>query len=256
MSWKRWHWIKRTLETSEHIEFIHGVYAWLDRVFGIRGLVLSALLTVTSSVWALVEQLSAPLIFTVGLAVFALTLVILNQFRRQHPSTDVIGKRKQAQQEPQIHSTVADATELTTTLPKRETPSDVARKSYYLTEPHDNLAEAMREAKTRNMPVFLVIYDENHSSQSRLAYCLMWFLEWDSVKKLVRDYFVSAMVSSSHADVRKFIPADDLLELARRVVLTPTGDVLRNVPVYANPEVASREINEDIASWDKHVSGQ
>jgi hypothetical protein len=83
-----------------------------------------------------------------------------------------------------------------------QTPSEVARKKYYLKEPHDNLAAALRESKEKNMPMFLVIYDEHHSTQSQLSHCLMWFMNFETTKKLVRDYFVSALVPSSSIDAR------------------------------------------------------
>lgn len=136
----------------------------------------------------------------------------------------------------------------------KKSPSDLAREKYFLKPPHNNLADALREAKARNMPIFLVIYDESNAQQSRLSHCLMWFLDYNSNKKLLQDYFVSALVASSNFDVREFVPSDDPLERARRVVLTPSKKILTNMPVIANPDAALEEIRADIQKWEKENS--
>jgi hypothetical protein len=80
--WKLFRWFKRALETGEHVEFIHGIVEWVERVFGIRLAVVSLLLSGASSAWAWIKGRELVEIFIVGLAVLALALLIANQWMR------------------------------------------------------------------------------------------------------------------------------------------------------------------------------
>jgi len=114
---------------------------------------------------------------------------------------------------------------------------------FFLREPHCNLGTARAEAEARNLPLFVVIYDELHSSHSRLNHCLGYFMEWETTKRLVDEHFVVVMGPSSDAELGKLVPSDDPLEECRWVVLNGT-DLVRSESVYANSTEGRKRIRE------------
>ncbi|MDI5934682.1 hypothetical protein [Halomonas kalidii] len=110
------------------------------------------------------------------------------------------------------------------------------RHPFFIREPHNTITGAQKEARESAKLVFLVIYDQDHPSQSKLYYSLGCFLDYFTTKKLVDDHFVSALVPLSSSGARDLVPQDDPLENALWVVLGTDGQILRRESVYANPD--------------------
>lgn len=111
---------------------------------------------------------------------------------------------------------------------------------------YTNLPEAKKEATRQGLPLFMVIYDGQHPKRSRIYYSLTHFLDYQTVKDLVRENFVQALVDYHSTGVAELVPSDDPLENCRLVVMAPNGDVVRSEGVYANPDVALRQVREDV----------
>jgi hypothetical protein len=112
---------------------------------------------------------------------------------------------------------------------------------FFLRAPHTDLATARVEANARDIPLFVVVYDENHSSRSRLNLCLGYFMEWETTKRLVDEHFIVAVGPSSEAEFGKLVPIDDPLEECRWIVLD-ADKVVRSESVYANPNEGRRRV--------------
>ena len=120
---------------------------------------------------------------------------------------------------------------------------------FFLNPPFDNLKAALSKSRERNMPVFTVIYDNDHPTRSKLSYSLGYFMEYQTTKRLVDEYFVAAVVPIHQADARKLIPEDDPLENCRLVVIRPDGHVLYSEGVYANPDEGLKRVRAIISQW-------
>jgi hypothetical protein len=103
------------------------------------------------------------------------------------------------------------------------------------------MATARAEAAARGVPLFVAVYDENHSSRSRMDYCLAYFMEWEITKRLVDQHFVVAIGASSDPAFGELVPADDLLEECRWIVLDGEK-VIRSEPFYANPREGRKRV--------------
>lgn len=121
---------------------------------------------------------------------------------------------------------------------------------FFMRAPHTNLWEAREEAEARGLPVFAVIYDPDHSSRSRLDYCLGYFMEWEATKRLVDQHFVAAIGPSSDPDFGQLVPEDDPLEECRLVIFDASG-TLRSEAVYANPREGHKRVRSTIESFGR-----
>lgn len=122
------------------------------------------------------------------------------------------------------------------------------RHPFFIREPHKTIPGALQEAKKSAKPVFLVIYDQDHPSQSKLYYSLGCFLDYFTTKKLVDDHFVSALVPLSSSGAKDLVPQDDPLENALWIVLGTNGEILRREGVYANPDEGLKRVRAVIGS--------
>jgi hypothetical protein len=120
---------------------------------------------------------------------------------------------------------------------------------FFLNPPFDDFKTAFSKAFERNVPVFTVIYDNDHPSKSKLTHSLGYFMEYQTTKKLVDEYFVTAVVPVHQADIRKLIPKDDPLENCRLVVIRADGHVLYSEGVYANPDEGLKRVRAIIDQW-------
>jgi predicted ATPase len=112
-----------------------------------------------------------------------------------------------------------------------------------------DLDEAFARAREEHRPVFMVIYDSKRPSQSKLQYSLGYFMEYDTTKQLVQANFVQALLDVHAAGVRQYVPADDPLENCLLVLAAPTGKILRQETVYANPDEAMIRVREMVQMW-------
>lgn len=122
------------------------------------------------------------------------------------------------------------------------------RHPFFIREPHKSISEALQDAKKSAKPLFLVIYDQDHPSQSKLYYALGCFLEYFTTKKLVDDHFVFALVPLSSPGAKDLVPLDDPLESALWVVLSADGEILQRESVYANPDEGLKRVRTIIGS--------
>lgn len=123
----------------------------------------------------------------------------------------------------------------------------VPSASLFLHSPLTTMREAMDAATSSNKPVFLIVYDPTHPTQSKLAYSLGYFLEYMTTRKLVDQHFVTALVPNTDDEASKLIPADDPLENSRWIVLSPSGKVLLSEGVYANADEGLKRTRAAIA---------
>ncbi len=121
---------------------------------------------------------------------------------------------------------------------------------FFSGEVFNDLAEAKRAAEEREVPMFIVIYDNKHFRKSKLEYSLGYFMEYPTTKKLVNENFVQVLLQSEREEASKLVPQDDPLENSLLVVLTPDGSILRQEGVYANPDEGLRRVREDIKKWE------
>lgn len=120
---------------------------------------------------------------------------------------------------------------------------------FFLGRVIESLALAKEIASAEKLPIFMVIYDENHPTKSKLNFSLGYFLEYDTTKRLVRDHFVQ-VVQPLSPDVVQYIPADEPLENCLLVVLSPSGTIIRREGVYANPDEGLKRTRELITAWE------
>lgn len=113
--------------------------------------------------------------------------------------------------------------------------------------PAGSLVEAVANARKTGRPIFLVVYDPNHPTRSRLAPTLGYFLEYETTRKLVAEHFESAVVSASDLEAKALIPRDDPLEKPRWIVLTAEGKQIRSEGLCANPDEGLKRTREVIA---------
>lgn len=107
---------------------------------------------------------------------------------------------------------------------------------YFLRPPHDDLQTAKDEAAERGLLLFVVVYDPDHPTHSKIDHSLGYFMEYQTVKRLVDQHFVPIVGPSSDAQLSNLVPVDKPLENCLWVVMSPHGQILRQEGVYANPD--------------------
>lgn len=100
------------------------------------------------------------------------------------------------------------------------------RNPFFISEPFFSLQEAKDESRKTGKPLFLVIYDEEHPSKSKLDYSLGCFLDYFATKKLLEQHFVCALIQASTHGARGYVPEDDPLENALLVVTIEPANIV------------------------------
>lgn len=118
---------------------------------------------------------------------------------------------------------------------------------FFLRPPHDDLKSAQAEAAERDGLVFAVIYDPAHPTRSKLDFSLGYFMEYQTTKRLVDQYFVAVVGPSDQPALGALVPEDEPLELCLWVVMTPEGAILRREGVYANSDEGMRRVRAVVA---------
>lgn len=116
------------------------------------------------------------------------------------------------------------------------------RQPFFIEEPKSDFDSVVAEAKKQNKLIFLVIYNEDHPSKSQLFYSLGCFMDYFTTKKLVDDYFITALISSKHNNIVNFIPEDNPLENSLLVILNKDEKIIKREGVYANPDEGLKRI--------------
>lgn len=119
---------------------------------------------------------------------------------------------------------------------------------HFLRAPHDTLASARAEAAERDLPIFVVIFDDKHPRHSKIDFALGYFLEYQATKRLVDQHFVAMVGSTSVVDVAALVPEDDPLEACLWVVIAPNGTIVRRETLYSNPDEGLKRVRAVIAA--------
>ena len=144
---------------------------------------------------------------------------------------------------------------LSSALPVKETQNiesrvfgaiESGREPFFISEPKHDVKSAKSEALNTGKLIFLVIYNEDHPTKSKLYYSLGCFMDYFTTKKLVDDHFVSALVSSKNEDAAALVPSDDPLENCLWVVLDSSEEILVREGVYANPDEGLKRVRKVI----------
>lgn len=121
-----------------------------------------------------------------------------------------------------------------------------SNNKYFLHSPHDDLETAKKEADARGLLVFVVVYDPEHPTHSKLDHSLGYFMEYQAVKRLVAQHFVPVVGPSTDEQLGALVADDDPLENCLWVVMTPQGKILRREGVYANPDEGLKRVRQVI----------
>jgi hypothetical protein len=132
-------------------------------------------------------------------------------------------------------------------VPRSPDPQRISNK-FFLRKPHSILDEALKEAKQRGLLLFVVIYDPEHPSHSKLDHALGYFMEYQTTKRLVDQHFVPVVGRSDDPAFSALVPEDDPLELCLWVVLDGDGNIVRREGVYANPDEGMKRVRAMIAT--------
>lgn len=118
---------------------------------------------------------------------------------------------------------------------------------FFLRSPHDDLKSAQAEAAERGAMVFIVVYDPDHPTRSKLEFSLGYFMEYQTTKRLVDQHFVAVVGPSNDPALGALVPEDNPLELCLWVVLAPGGEILRREGVYANSDEGMKRVRAVVA---------
>ncbi|WP_407291305.1 hypothetical protein [Stutzerimonas zhaodongensis] len=158
--------------------------------------------------------------------------------------------REQAEQELLRIQRVSAASKVNIEQAHMPGPSMSGSNPFFIEEPKRTLRDAVETSRATGKPIFLVIYDENHPSKSKLYYSLGYFLEYHTTKRLVMDHFISALVPQSDKDAAALVPPDDPLENCLWVVLNQDGSIIRRESVYANPDEGLKRVRGVVRELD------
>lgn len=120
------------------------------------------------------------------------------------------------------------------------------RHPFFISEPQNNIGSALSLAQKTDKLVFVVIFNADHPSKSKLFYSLGCFMDYFTTKQVVEDHFITVLVSSSDKDAAALVPKDDPLENCRWVVLSQAKEVIRSEGVYANPDEGLKRVRSVI----------
>lgn len=109
-------------------------------------------------------------------------------------------------------------------------------KSLFKSKIFTNLQDAQELAKKHKKPIFVIIYDSNHPTNSKLKYSSGYFLEYKTTRDLIERTFIIALLKSDSPGVAEFVPTDDPLENCRWIVFGKDCQILRSEGLYANSD--------------------
>lgn len=134
----------------------------------------------------------------------------------------------------------------TTPLTLDSSPRPI-RENFFARPHHTVFKDACEEGDGLERPVFLVIYDAEHSSYGKLDHALGYFTEYERTKRLIDKYFVAAICDDSDETVSKFYPEDYHREKCYLVVVNHiTGEIYFEGGVTGNPDSGLITVNQII----------
>lgn len=129
---------------------------------------------------------------------------------------------------------------------------DAAAREYFDGVVSGDLEPALKKARDKDMPIFMVVYDSKNPTKSNLDYSLGYFLQYKTTKDLVKKSFVQLLVRSLSRGIQPYIPKDDPLENCLLVIIAPDGKALVTEGVYANPDEGMKRVQSYIEKWEKY----
>lgn len=135
--------------------------------------------------------------------------------------------------------------------PQREAPlnagevwgaTNSARTPFFISAPFTDLAMARRESKRSGKPLFLVIYDAEHSRQSQIRYMLGCSLEQYPLKQIVDREFVVGFTHRKASGVAALVPHGAWLEEPLLLVFRADGTLQWMSHLRANSTNARQDI--------------
>lgn len=125
--------------------------------------------------------------------------------------------------------------------------TESGRHPFFINKPENDISSAVKLARKKGKMTFIVIYDDEHPTKSKLFYSLGCFMDYFTTKKLVEEHFIHTVVSSSSKEAKQYIPEDDPLENCRLIILSKLGEVVLSEGVYANADEGLKRIRKVIA---------
>lgn len=122
---------------------------------------------------------------------------------------------------------------------------------YFKGEVFNDLDKAKKISKKKNKPLFIIIYDKNHPTKSKLNHSLGYFMEYEATKKLVNKNFIQVLIDSDKPNIHKLIPTENPLENCFLVIMDPDGKILKQEDVYANSSEGLKRTKKLIEKWEK-----
>jgi hypothetical protein len=122
-------------------------------------------------------------------------------------------------------------------------------QGYFYNNTYTDFKEAQNESRKQNKPLMLVIYNASSPQKSKLSYSLGYFMEYETTKNIVRDFFITAIVDSKNGGVSEYIPEDNYLDNCLMVVLAPDNTIIQREGVYANPDEGLKGVRMILEKW-------
>lgn len=119
--------------------------------------------------------------------------------------------------------------------------------SFFMGATLTNFNDAIKTSQQEKKGLFLVIYDNEHSTNSQLYYSLGYFTQYEQTKRLINQNFIQAIIPTNSANIQKYIPSDYHMENCLLVVLDKNENILRQEGVYANSDEGLKRVRQDVA---------
>jgi hypothetical protein len=118
--------------------------------------------------------------------------------------------------------------------------------SFFIGATLTDLKDSLIASKKENKGLFLVIYDPEHSTNSKLEYSLGYFTQYEMTKRLINQNFIQAIIPNTIYETKKYIPDNYHMENCLLVVLNKDCEIIRQEGVYANPDEGLKRVREDV----------
>ncbi|HEV2682719.1 MAG TPA: serine/threonine-protein kinase [Rhodanobacter sp.] len=131
-----------------------------------------------------------------------------------------------------------------------ETPwGQIAGRRYFKSPPFLRLFDAKDSSSRTGKPAFIVVFNDQHPTKSKLDHTLGYFMEYQTTKDLVEHNFEVALIAAEPSHTSDLVPSDDPLEKPRWVVLTPDGTTLVSETLYDNPDEGLKRVRAVLERW-------
>ena len=118
--------------------------------------------------------------------------------------------------------------------------------SFFIGATLTDLNDAIEASRKERKGLFLVIYDPEHSTNSKLVHSLGYFSQYEITKRLINENFIQAIIPSTSYEIKKYIPDNYHMENCLLVVFDKNGIIIRQEGVYANPDEGLKRVRVDI----------